>query len=1401
MSAQHDTPSQPPPHDRGAEAAPSPPAGRSGEEATPPRGNGHSPARSKRHLLRPLAWTLAAALALLLAAAGALVWLGSAAGLQWLAARGPLHLGATRIALQDVHGSLWSAVRIGRLQIVTPTDTLTLDDAELRWVPSALWQRRLEVQTLRARGIDLRQDRPAPPSASPQRPTSLRLPLRLDIDHIAIGALRVGPPGKLQTIGSASGQIHYAQHRWRAQLSAITPWARAELHATLGDAAPFALHATLSATHIGPPGKATAADAASLQAGGTLRDLTLDGTLRLDAARARLQARLAPFDRTPLVSAQLTSTALDPAALDPALPRAALDLQLDLGPSSAQRLQGQIDLRNRLPGPIDRQRLPLRRLQARLAGDAQQARMHDLVIDLGAGGQLRGALDWNAPMLQARLQASQLNAGAIDSALATTRLSGPILLTASARQQRAQIALTQPGWDVRLDAARQGDSVRLEHLLLSALGGRLDASGTLSTAGAQRFDLRARLRQFNPAHFGAYPAATLNADLSARGTAGQRSAQLALQVEPSIWRGHTFTGHARLALSAQRLWDVDAALRLGDNQLTAQGAFGLPRDTLQWTLTAPALAQIDPALGGRLQAQGTLRGGLQAPAGTVALQADELRWAQQFALHHLRANSTFGTGVAPSGKGRPLLAALLDRLAGTLSLDLDGLQWTLGAQTVRLDALQSQARTTAGMGGHLQLSTRLQNLQAGAQKLTSATLQIDGTRAQHTLALDAQGQWQRSGAGAAPAMPIDLRLRAEGSWLGAQQGWRGSITALDNRGSAALHLQSPAALDLAFSPLRLRLQRAILTLQAGRIDLADLDIAPGQLRTQGKLQAVNTADLLALAGITPARMRNTLVLSGDWTLDAGAQVNGRLHLQRDSGDIALELAAPPPQVGSVTVAPLCTATLGGSRSRGGFLPLDIGQLVLDLTAKDSRLRAQAVVQTAIGAAQASAELVLSQRNGVWGVAGDAPLQLDAGADMPSLAWAAPLIGLDYRAEGRLQLAVQGRGTIAQPQFSGTLTGRALRLAWPAQGIDLKDGVLRAHFTGDRLQLDQFTLHSGSGLLTATGDARLEGGLPRATLELKAAKLHALNRPDRQLVLSGTAQARLADKVLDITTDLTADRADIALPRSSGPTLSSDVVIKGRAAPPAQPAAAMPHAVRFDGTFHLGSDFHLYGQGLDAMLAGSVRLRADGGAAPTATGSIEVVKGDYTAYGQQLQVTHGRINFAGPLDNPGLNITATRPNLPSGISAGVSVTGSAQQPVVKLSSTPPMPDTQILSWLVLGQPLDQVGAADIGLLQTAAAALMGPSDGLPLQTRLARAVGLDSISVQSAASSTNGNGLQGTIVTLSKRLSSNTLVSFSRGLDGVSSIFTIQYQLTKRLSVQTRTGTENAVDLLYTFEFQ
>jgi translocation and assembly module TamB len=1333
-----------------------------------------APSTRRRALLRLLAWLAAASLGLALGAAAGLAWLGSAGGLRWLAAQTPVQLGTVRVAAAGVSGSLWHALHVDRLRIDTPGTVVTLQDATLRWRPAALLQRRIAVESLAARQVDIESRGNRPSGATPHAPATLQLPFAVAIDRLAVADLRLGAPGALRRYGAIAGRLAYAAGHYAVHAEATTPWAQASLTGTLADHAPFGLDARLAVDRAGASPVAVA-----LAAHGTLADFRLRGTLQAREGQARVDARLTPFAPTPIAQARLDATRIDPARLDPALPHATLDVTLALGPSTAARLQGRLRLRNTTPGPIDRQRLPLVALDAELSGNADRATARDLSIDLGAAGRIDGTLDWHRPQLQAQLQARDLDARTLYGRFAATRLSGPLDLDASAGQQTLHAALTQPGWALRLDAHRSGAALQVDRLLLSAPGGTLDASGTLSTAAPQPFTLRATLRNFDPARFGAYPAASLNGRIAAQGAVAGRSAKLALQLDPSVWRGRRFTGHATLQADAQRLWDVDAALRLGGNRLQAQGAFGRPADRLAWSIDASALAQLDPRLHGSVQGRGVLSGGLQAPAGTLTLAARSVGWGRQLQLDRADAHADFASRGATAG-----LEALLARLSGRMSLDLDGLHWNTDPKAAGLRIAQLRLRATAGAGlaGPLQFDATLQDAQSPAASLRTAELRIDGTRAHHALALRAQGAIGRDGA-TGDRVPLDLALQATGGWLGGTRGWSGRIVALDNRGSWPVHLRSPADLAFAPTPLRLHLAHAVVDLRGGTIDVADLDYATGRLRSTGRIERIDTGDWLKLFGPPAQTVRSTLVLSGDWNVDIGSRVDGRLHLARDGGDVTL-------------LAP------------GGPLALGIGQATIDLAAQDDHISGRMVLQSAQGTIQASGSTSPVQRGGAWGIAGSAPLQLDAGVDIPSLAWAAPLLGPDYRAEGRVQLTLQGRGTVAAPEFGGRLDATRLRFAWPAQGLDLKDGVLQAHFTGDRLALDRLAIHGGSGMLTGSGEARLRGGQPAATLALRADTLQVLDRPDRQLVVSGTAKADLADRLLTVTAALTADRADIALQRSAGPTLSSDVVVLGRK--PQQPSqpAAVPRAIRFEGSFDLGSDFHVHGMGLDAMLGGSIRVRAGDAAPPTATGSIEVVKGQYAAYGQQLQVTHGRINFAGPIDNPGLNITATRPDLPTGIEAGVTIGGSARRPVVKLTSNPAMPDSQILSWLVLGQPLDQVGPTDFGVLQTAAAALFGSSDSAPLQNRIASALGLESINVQTAPATTTGTeaagssatGLPGTVVTLSKRLSATTLVSFSRGLYGLSSIFSIRHALTRHLSIQTRTGTENAVDLFYTFEF-
>ena len=82
------------------------------------------------------------------------------------------------------------------------------------------------------------------------------------------------------------------------------------------------------------------------------------------------------------------------------------------------------------------------------------------------------------------------------------------------------------------------------------------------------------------------------------------------------------------------------------------------------------------------------------------------------------------------------------------------------------------------------------------------------------------------------------------------------------------------------------------------------------------------------------------------------------------------------------------------------------------------------------------------------------------------------------------------------------------------------------------------------------------------------------------------------------------------------------------------------------------------------------------------GSIRTVRGTYFAFGQRLDIDRGQLIFDGPLDNPGLDIVALRRNL--AVEAGVAVTGTVKVPVIQLTSNPPVPDSEKLSWLVLGQ---------------------------------------------------------------------------------------------------------------------
>ena len=102
--------------------------------------------------------------------------------------------------------------------------------------------------------------------------------------------------------------------------------------------------------------------------------------------------------------------------------------------------------------------------------------------------------------------------------------------------------------------------------------------------------------------------------------------------------------------------------------------------------------------------------------------------------------------------------------------------------------------------------------------------------------------------------------------------------------------------------------------------------------------------------------------------------------------------------------------------------------------------------------------------------------------------------------------------------------------------------------------------------------------------------------------------------------------------------------------------------------------------------------------------------------------------------------------------------------------------------------------DYTALNAAAGALLTAGESITLQQKIAHASGFEEVSVR-------GSGeLEGTVLSLGKRLSSRAYLNYEQGLTNASSLVKITYTLTKRVSVQAQAGTTPAMDLFYTFRF-
>jgi translocation and assembly module TamB len=674
-------------------------------------------------------------------------------------------------------------------------------------------------------------------------------------------------------------------------------------------------------------------------------------------------------------------------------------------------------------------------------------------------------------------------------------------------------------------------------------------------------------------------------------------------------------------------------------------------------------------------------------------------------------------------------------------------------------------------------------LAQGERRLQRLQARLDGTLAAHRLSLQAESPLQPPAwAGAAPG-GSRLALEANSRWQPEPSGsrWQGTLQQLraaPRQGGGTPWLQAQdvgldTRLDTAGRPVQAALAPGRLTLlDAGvRWTTARWQAAQGgrpqQARLQAELEPLTVAPLLA--ALQPQfGWRGDLAIGGRADITLAETLNADVQLSRRSGDLGLRVDGRPLDFGLQTLQV-------GARADGGRWQL-----------------AQTLVSARLG--RIDGRQVLTGAPGDLAPGGDARLEGRLQLDLPALAAFSPWVPAGWRVDGRLAADVGLGGTLASPDLRGEVSGRDLAVRNLFQGVNLRDGRLQVRLDGQRVQVAESVFRSeGDGLLRLDGEATLSPQ-PQGRLRVVAERFRALDRVDRRVTVSGSATVALAQQ-LSVDGRFTLDEGRIDISQSDAPALDDDIVVLNRegAVAPKAPGGTAPPGLALRVAVNLGEQLRLTGRGLDARLGGELDVTTPNGLLAV-NGVVRILEGTYTAYGQNLSVARGNVVFTGDAANPRLDIFAIRPDIDQRV--GITVSGNAVNPRVRLTSEPELPEIDKLTWLVLGRAPEGLGRADTALLQRAALALVAGDKG-GKGGGVAEKVGLDKLTLRGGSAAEGG----GAVIGLGKQLSKRLFFGYEHALASAGGYWQIVYRAAGRLTLRARTGLDNAIDAVWTWRWE
>ncbi len=851
-------------------------------------------------------------------------------------------------------------------------------------------------------------------------------------------------------------------------------------------------------------------------------------------------------------------------------------------------------------------------------------------------------------------------------------------------------------------------------------------------------------------------------------------------------------------------------------QARIDGAATPERADVAATMTVPSLARADERLTGRAEIQARVTGTLDRPDATARIAvSDATALGRPVPRLVLEANAKDIRGATDA---RVTLDGDVDRkpARGTLhasrdargSTTIDQLDVRIGSVDVRGGVTLDGQNLAAG-----RLTVKATDLSDLApivlQKLSGAIeadVSLAGANGGQNAAFKASGRRIT-----ADSIKVD-RLEAD---LSATDVYRRPVVSgaaeIDQASIGAetisrirLHAQgTPQASDVTLAAVArgfdLDARARIVPGDRTRIDLSQFTATRGQQRIA---LAQPTTLTVVERGVD---LGNLAVAFGGGRLMLSGIVGSRLSLKANARAIPLSAVETfKPGLGLTGTLDGSAEVTGTPSAPAGTYRVHVADLVVPQTRSAGLGAIDVTASGRLDGTRATVDATVSAREaGRLVIRGSAPLAASGDLDLSvSGSLDAGLANRSLGAGGRRvtgRVSVDGRiaGTLDDPRVSGSAALAGGSFSDAAQGIRLDNIRGRLVARGDEVSIESASADTrNGGQISATGRVTLDpgGGFPgtiritgrRAELVQSASATAVLNL---DVALAGrlARDPRVSGRVDVVSLDVTVPERlpgtlkplpgtkHIHSTRTAAARLALDAKARGgsRAAPAFDPA--------LDLTIVAPGHILVHGRGLDAELGGSLRLTGTL-AKPTPVGAFSLRRGRLRVLTARLEFTRGNLTFAGDF-RPELDFLAT--TQAGGATVGVAITGQASDPQFAFTSSPDLPEDEVLSRLLFGTPSGQLTTGQALALAQAAAQYSGGGDGA--FERLRRSLGLGGLDVNLGASG-------GPSVGLKRALNSRVSVGVKAGPSAAQTGLGVDIRLTDKVKVQGEVGANGAASV-------